>query len=75
MNNVLQIFLGSLPVLIAAIIVLIVKKKKLVPIAAIAIQLVVAITAVIFIGNNKMELSNTEAIDMFNVYNSIKNRF
>ena len=73
MNNVLQIFLGSLPVLIAAIIVLIVKKKKLVPIAAIAIQLVVAITAVIFIGNNKMELSNTEAIDMFNVYNSIKN--
>lgn len=73
MNNVLQIFLGSLPVLIVAIIVLIVKKKKLVPIAAIAIQLVVAITAVIFIGNNKMELSNTEAIDMFNVYNSIKN--
>lgn len=73
MNNVLQIFLGSLPVLIAAIIVLIVKKKKLVPIVAIAIQLVVAITAVIFIGNNKMELSNTDAIDMFNVYNSIKN--
>lgn len=72
MNNVLQIFLGSLPVLMAAIIMLIVKKKKLVPIAAIAIQLVVAITAVIFIGNNKMELSDTDAIDMYNVYNSIK---
>lgn len=72
MNNVLQIFLGSLPVLMAAIIMLIVKKKKLVPIVAIAIQLVVAITAVIFIGNNKMELSDTDAIDMYNVYNSIK---
>lgn len=72
MNNVLQIFLGSLPVLMAAIIMLIVKKKKLVPIAAIAIQLVVAITAVIFIGNNKMELSDTDAIDTYNVYNSIK---
>lgn len=72
MNNVLQIFLGSLPLLIIAIIVMIVKKKKLVPIVAIAIQLVVAITAIIFIGNNKMELSDTDAIDMYNVYNSIK---
>lgn len=72
MNNVLQIFLGSLPLLIIAIIIMIKKKKKLVPIAAIILQIAAAVTTGIFTNDSKSAVSEVDAIDMYNVYNSIK---
>lgn len=72
MNNLIQILIGSVPVLIAAIIILIWKKKKIVPIICIGLQLVFAVCMILLYKESaSVPISNLDAVDIYKVYSAI----
>lgn len=71
MNNLIQILLGSAPVLIGAIVILILKKKKIVPILFLCLQIVFSIVMIFSFKDSTQQVSSLEAVDIYNVYNEI----
>lgn len=71
MSYLLQILIGSIPVLIVSILMLILKKKKLVPIIFIGIQVVFAVAMCFAFKNTSEPISSLEAVDIYKVYSTM----
>lgn len=73
MNNLVQILLGSIPVIIATILLLIWRKRKVLPLIFLGVQIIFSVVMCFVFKNATEPISNLEAVDIYQIYSAVVN--